>query len=135
MNDIVLNTVHTKFGIIFVETLAYKREEDDRVKIYDSDGKYLDYFTIEELEHSAKEMETTIEEEYAARILAFRDEDDFGTLVTLIGQWEIEDWSDNPFDYAKPLGINLEDEKRLLHEIVSNDYVCRIGKYYLLIAE
>jgi hypothetical protein len=124
MEQIILNPVKTKFGEISIETLMYPRSEAERIKIYDSDGRYLDYFTIEELYHSACEMETTIEEEYAARLRAFREEDNFETLVHLL----INDYVravDNPYVLERELNI----------EIANNDYINRIGKHYILMRE
>ena len=110
----MLNPVKTKFGEISVETLMYPREEEDRIKIYDSDMKYLDYFYLEQLYDNACEMETTIEEEYATRLRAFRDEDDLGTLISMLTT-----------DCMGVTDIPLEDK----------DYVNRIGKYYILMKE
>lgn len=110
----MLNPVKTKFGEISIETLMYPREEQDRIKIYDSDMKYLDYFYVEQLYDSACEMETTIEEEYATRLKAFREEDDLGTLISLLTT-----------DYIGVTDIPLED----------NDYVNRIGKYYIVMKD
>lgn len=111
---IMLNPVKTKFGEISVETLMHPRSEEDRIKIYDSDDKYLDYFSVEELYDRACEMETTIEEEYATRIKAFREEDNFETLVSLLTT-----------DCVGITDIPQED----------NEYVNRIGKYYILMEE
>ncbi len=110
----MLNPVKTKFGEISVETLMYPREEEDRIKIYDSDMKYFDYFYVEELYDRACEMETTIEEEYAARLKAFREEEHLGTFVSLLTT-----------DCIGVTDIPQED----------NDYVNRIGKYYILMRE
>lgn len=121
---IILNPVQTKFGAISVETLMHPRAEEDRIKIYDSDGRYLDYFSLEELYDSACEMETTIEEEYAARLKAFREEDNFDTLVSLLTT-DCVAKTDNPLELERELNIKVDD----------NDYINRIGKYYLLMRE
>lgn len=124
MEQIMLNPVQTKFGEISVETLMYPRSEIERIKIYDSDDKYLDYFTLEELANCAAEMETSIEEEYAARLRAFREEDNFETLVHLLTN-----------DYVKTTDNPLELERELNIEVADNDYVNRIGKHYILMRE
>ena len=110
----ILNPVNTKFGEISVETLMYPREEEDRIKIYDSDMKYLDYFQLETLIDGACDMETTVEEEYATRLKAFREEDDIGTLISLLTT-----------DCIGVTDVPQED----------NDYVNRIGKYYIFMRE
>jgi hypothetical protein len=124
MKQIILNPVQTKFGEISVETLMHPRSEDDRIKIYDSDDRYLDYFSLEELYNSACEMETTIEEEYAARLRAFREEDNFETLVHLLTMDYIKT-TDNPFELERELNAKITD----------HDYVNRIGKHYILMKE
>ena len=114
MKHIMLNPVQTKFGLISVETLIYPRSEEDRIKIYDSDDKYLDYFSVEGLYNSACEMETTLEEEYAARLRSFREEDNFETLVSLLTT-----------DCEKIMSTPGDD----------NEYVNRIGNLYILMKE
>lgn len=111
---IMLNPVQTKFGMISIETLMHPREEEERIKIYDSDDRYLDYIPLQSLIDSACEMETTVEEEYAARLKAFREEDDLRTFVQLL-----------TMNYMSVTDIPLEE----------NDYVNRIGKYYILMRE
>lgn len=70
-----LNKIQTKYGAIYIESLNGNRDEQDRIKIFDSDRKYIDYFSIEMLEDCAREMETTLEEEYAVRVRNFRQTD------------------------------------------------------------
>ena len=111
---IMLNPVQTKFGLISVETLICPRSEEERIKIYDSDDRYLDYIPLQTLIDSACEMETTIEEEYATRLKAFREEDSIENLVQLLTT-----------DCIGVVDIPLEE----------NDYVNRIGKYYILMRE
>lgn len=122
--QITLNPVKTKFGMISIETLMYPRSEEDRIKIYDSDDKYFDYFSVETLCNSACEMETTIEEEYAARLKAFREADTFEDLVLLLTT-----------DYIKTTDNPLELERELNTTVSDNDYVNRIGNHYVLMKE
>ena len=124
MEGIRLSPVQTKFGMIFIETLIYPRSETERIKIYDSDAIYLDYFLVEELNRCASEMETTIEEEYAARLRAFREEDNFECLVHLLTTDYVKA-TDNPFELEREFNI----------EVADSDYVNRIGKYYILMKE
>lgn len=111
---IMLNSVQTKFGLISIETLMHPREEEDRIKIYDSDDCYLDYIPLQTLIDSACEMETTIEEEYATRLKAFREEDSIENLVQLL--------------ITDCIGVTDTPQEE-------NDYVNRIGKYYILMRE
>ena len=124
MKQIILNPVQTKFGEISVETLIHPRSEEERIKIYDSDDRYLDYFSVDELYCSACEMETTIEEEYAARLRAFREETNFECLVHLLTTDYVKS-TDNPFELERELNL----------EVANHDYVNRIGKHYILMRE
>ena len=122
--QIALNAVKTKFGTISIETLIYPRSEENRIKIYDSDDKYLDYFLVETLYDSACEKETTIEEEYATRLKAFREADTFEDLVLLLTTDYIKT-TDNPFELERELNTTVSD----------NEYINRIGNHYILMKE
>lgn len=50
----MLMPIETSYGTLYIEDLNEKREEKDRVKLYDSTQKYLDYFDVEFLQHCAK---------------------------------------------------------------------------------
>lgn len=125
---IMLNPVQTKFGAISIETLMHPRSEEDRIKIYDSDDRYLDYFSVEELYDSACEMETTIEEEYAARLRAFREEDNFENLVHLLTTDYIT-VTDNAF------ALMREFNAECIHDLEDNEYINRIGKHYIIMRD
>ena len=134
MNRITLYQIKTRFGFIYVEPLVGTREEEDRVKIFDSDTNYIDYIPIETLLMSAAEQSITVEEEYTTRLKAFREAETIRDLMDLISQ----NWIsivDNPFDLEDKLDIKYTDEKRALHEILNNDCVNKIGQHYILMEE
>ena len=134
MNRITLYQIKTKFGFIYAEPLVGTREEEDRVKIFDSDTNYIDYISVETLLMSAAEQSITVEEEYSTRLKAFREAETIKDLMDLISQ----DWItivDNPFDLEDRLDIKYTDEKRALHEILNNDCVNKIGQHYILMEE
>lgn len=122
---IMLNPVQTKFGAISIETLMNPREEEDRIKIYDSDDRYLDYFPLETLIDGACEMETTVEEEYTTRLGAFREADDIEELIGLLTT-DAEKVSENPQEL-----IEGSDSTNY----IQYHYINRIGKYYILMRE
>lgn len=113
---IMLNPVQTKFGAISIETLICPRSEEDRIKIYDSDDCYLDYIPLQTLIDSACEMETTIEEEYATRLKSIRGANSIEELVQL-------------------LTADCESITKNKPTMVCDDYVNRIGEYYLIMEE
>lgn len=113
-------------GNFYIENFD-EREEQDRVKIYDSDENYLDYLPIEE-------DETPIEEQYDNYIEMLEQ---FKTIE------ELMDWlvCDAEFIGNKEEMINyLHDE--LNWELPSEDYdplknewINKIGDVYILISE
>lgn len=134
MKRITLYQIKTQFGFIYVEPLVGTREEEDRVKIFDSNTNYIDYIPVDTLLSSAAEQKITVEEEYVKRLKAFREAGAIEDLMNLISQ----DWvtiKDNPFELEELLDIKYVDEKRALHEILNNDYVNQIGQHYILMEE
>lgn len=134
MKNITLYQIKTQFGFIYVEPLVGTREEEDRVKIFDSNTNYIDYIPIDTLLSSAAEQKITVEEEYVKRLKAFREAGAIEDLMDLISQ----NWvtiKDNPFELEELLDIKYTDEKRVLHEILNNDYVNKIGQHYILMEE
>ena len=134
MKRITLYQIKTNFGFIYVEPLVGTREEEDRVKIFDSDTNYIDYIPVETLLTSAAEQSITVEEEYSIRLRAFREAEAIEDLMNLISQNWISIVT-NPFDLEERLDIKYVDEKRTLHEILNNDYVNQIGQHYILMEE
>ena len=134
MKSITLHQIKTKFGFIYIEPLVGTREEEDRVKIFDSDTNYIDYIPVETLLTSAAEQSITVEEEYSIRLRAFREAEAIEDLMNLISQNWISIVT-NPFDLEERLDIKYVDEKRALHEILNNDYVNQIGQHYILMEE
>ena len=122
---IILSPVKTKFGEISIETLMHPREEEERIKIYDSDDMYLGYFSVESLYDRACEMETTLEEEYAVRLKAFREATNIEELVSLLTTDAMK-ISENPQELIE--GCNSIN-------YMEYDYINRIGKYYILMEE
>lgn len=101
--------IKTKFGSIYVERLVGNREEEDRIKIFDSDNNYIDYVPIETLIRCATEKGITIEEEYATMLNSLREAESIYDLMKLITEG--------------------------LVAIYTNDYVNHIGNYYVTIKE
>lgn len=134
MKNITLYQIKTNFGFIYVEPLVGTREEEDRVKIFDSDTNYIDYISVETLLTFAAEQNITVEEEYSIRLKAFYEAEAINDLMDLISQ----NWIsivDNPFELEDKLDIKYTDEKRALHEILNNDCVNKIGQHYILMEE
>lgn len=124
------NKIHTKFGDVYIESLIAP-EEEERIKIFDSNEKYIDYFPFDYLQDNADQKGITLEEEYAHQVQRLRTAISIEELVARITE-DIEMISQNPFEIAKELDISFEDEKRILYKVESNEYVNQIGEYYIL---
>ena len=111
-------------GNIYIENFD-EREEEDRVKIYDSDENYLDYLPLEE-------DETPIEEQYNNYIEMLEQ---FTTVE------ELMDWlvCDCDFIGSKSEAIkyvltewNLPDDEC---DPLDSEWINRIGDVYIIISE
>ena len=128
-----MQKVITRFGTIYIEDL-HDREEEDRIKVFDSNQRYLDYYPMETVHTLAKNLKSTPYNVLQKEIEKLRGCDDIECLVTmLVSDWEMytDDWT----DVAERLHIDDEDPHRLLHEVLNNDYVNKIGSYYIVVAE
>ena len=114
-------------GNFFIENFD-KREEQDRVKIYDSDENYLDYLPLDQIDVN----DTPIEEQYNNYIEMLES---FKTIEEML------DWlvCDCEFIGKKSEAIkyvltewNLPDEKT---DPLDNEWVNRIGDTYIIVSE
>lgn len=115
-----MKEVKTKLGIIFVEELNDDREEG-RIKIYDSDKRYLDYVSDEDLD-------------YDAFIAELQMKEDMRELLNFIGvSWYFFsiDWKDAAWYFSVPGKVEYDSPESLL----TNEYVNRIGNTYIVIGE
>ena len=96
-----MKAIETKFGTIYIEEWEYdrhkpwQREEEDRVKIFDSNENYIDYLSAELVEENAEYDEAKNEQaEVEMRILKLEkmlknakiiDNDDISTDVVTLG--------------------------------------------------
>ena len=114
-------------GNFFIENFD-KREEQDRIKIYDSDKNYLDYLPLDQIDVN----DTPIEEQYNNYIEMLES---FKTIE------EMMDWlvCDCEFIGKKSEAIkyvltewNLPDEET---DPLDNEWVNRIGDTYIIVSE
>lgn len=114
-------------GNFFIENFD-EREEQDRVKIYDSDKNYLDYLPLDQIDVN----DTPIEEQYNNYIEVLES---FKTIE------EMMDWlvCDCEFIGKKSEAIkyvltewNLPDEET---DPLDNEWVNRIGDTYIIVSE
>ena len=114
-------------GNFFIENFD-EREEQDRVKIYDSDENYLDYLPLDQIDVD----DTPIEEQYNNYIEMLES---FKTIEEML------DWlvCDCEFIGKKSEAIkyvltewNLPDEET---DPLDNEWVNRIGDTYIIVSE
>lgn len=111
-------------GNFFIENFD-EREEQDRVKIYDSDENYIDYLPL-------KEDDTPIEEQYNNYIEMLEN---FKTIEELLN-WLVCDYEfiGNKSEAIKYILTewNLPDDEC---DPLDNEWVNRIGNIYIVISE
>ena len=114
-------------GNFFIENFD-EREEQDRIKIYDSDKNYLDYLPLDQIDVD----DTPIEEQYNNYIEMLES---FKTIEEML------DWlvCDCDFIGKKSEAIkyvltewNLPDEET---DPLDNEWVNRIGDTYIIVSE
>lgn len=130
----MLQPIETKFGTIYIEELNSEREEIDRIKVFDSEQKYMDYYDISVLEDCAKELNITLQEEYQIRINNLKESDTIDVLVSsILFTWDFitVDW----FEVADYLDIDYPNKQMVLDELWENEYVNKIGDYYIVVSE
>jgi hypothetical protein len=128
-----LREIKTPLGIVYIEKFFF-REEDERVKIYDSNKKYLDYISMETIFDGAEDHHCsfiTILEEYIKYLEKCSTvEKLFSGLgincVKYSIEWEV---------VADKLVEDSEYQINSVIELLDNDFVNQIGDYYIYISE
>ena len=130
-----LKEIKTKFGSIYIEELCSKRKEEDRIKIFDSNKNYMDYFDVEHLQNCANEMGHSLKYEYNTRIRNFIKAETIKDLTLLVYSYEdfkiVTNWKEG----AKLLEIDLSDNVKAEKEFFDNEYVNQIGDYYVILSD
>jgi hypothetical protein len=124
-----LQTIKTKYGTFYIEKIGYQ-EEDERIKIYDSKQRYMDYFNIEHVEDVA-EINCISPEEYMADIIhKIKYLNNIEELLDYLGiAWECmsTDWKDVA-NY-----LSLENPEKTEKDLLENEWVNVIGDYYVAV--
>lgn len=122
------------FGTIYIEALyydhhnPYEREEEDRIKIYDSKDKLMDYYSMEFFEGYAKMDEVPIEKVYTDFINSIANIKSVKDLVS--------DMNDGVEKISKDWQvIGKLIDCRTKEEVEEHEWVNIIGEYYVLFFE
>ena len=116
-------------GDFYIEELE-NREEQDRVKLYDSDKNYLDYLPLDQIDVD----DTPIEEQYNNYIEMLES---FKTIEEMM-DWLVCDCEfignkDRTIEYLhKELNWDLPSEN---YNPLDNEWVNRIGDTYIVVSE
>ena len=116
-------------GDFYIEELE-NREEQDRVKLYDSDEKYLDYLPLERCD----DTDPTFEEQYQGYVEMLESFKTIPDLMEwLVSSWEFIGDKDQTIKYLhEELNWDLPSED---YNPLDNEWVNRIGDIYIVISE
>ena len=123
-----MKEIELKFdGKIYIENFG-EQEEEDRIKVFDSDKEYLDYFSVESLAEMAEIYDgmriQDILDVYAAKM---EEKEGVVELLDFLGV----NWYGvypNKTALIKATGMDI-------HEVDNNEWINHIGEYYVLIEE
>ena len=130
----MLQAIETKFGAIYIEELNSEREDVDKIKMFDSEKRYLDYIATEFIMDRSDVFGDTIEEELNSYIGEMKECETIEELTQYIGiNYELitDDWEETA-SYMKPFCI---DEYNSEDELLTNEWINKIGSYYIVVSE
>ena len=125
-----MRKINNKYlGNFYIEELE-NREEQDRVKLYDSDENYLDYLPLERYD----DTDPTFEEQYQGYIEMLESFKNVPDLIEwLVSSWEFIGDKDQTIKYLhEELNWDLPSED---YNPLANDWVNRIGDIYIVISQ
>ena len=125
-----MRKINNKYlGNFYIEELE-NREEQDRVKLFDSDENYLDYLPIERYD----DTDPTEEEQYQGYIEMLESFKTVPDLMEwLVSSWEFIGDKDQTIKYLhEELNWDLPSED---YNPLDNEWVNRIGDIYVVVSE
>lgn len=132
--------ITTKYGVFYIEN-EVGREEEDRIKLYDSLGRYLDYFTFECIDETWGGYPQFLEE-ITRKALAIDNVEDFldwlGIDICAISKnWEdlIKDIYPNASRKNSKEWYDESEGIITMQTILNNEWVNVIGDNYILVYE
>ena len=138
--------VNTKYGTFYIEKYE-EREEEDRIKLYDSLERYLDYFTIECIEETWETFDDFVKE-ITKKAQSFKHVDELLEWLGINSYTISENWTDLLEDmYGEECWYDLDTERWYIEGeygdriyitekvILDNEYVNKIGNDYILVCD
>lgn len=135
--------VETKFGVFYIEDWE-GREEEDRVKLYDSLGRYLDYFSVDSIEETWNGSWSIFAEEImrgAKKCSSVEEFLDYLGINYLKISKNLEDilkciYSEDEYVYRDGKYYLKEDNSEIgLGSVLENEWVNKIGEFYILVCD
>ena len=124
-----LQTIKTNYGTFYIEKIGFQ-EEKERIKIYDSKQRYMDYFDMEDVEDVA-EIYCMSPEEYMAdtihKIKNLKSVEELMEYLCISWECMSDDWKDVA-NY-----LSLENPEKTEKDLLENEWVNVIGDYYIVV--
>ena len=135
-----MKQINTKFGTIYIEEWEFdhhkpwQREEEDRVKIFDSNERYLDHLSAELVEENAEYEHVTSQElldKHANKLANAKTIEDLLDMLDI--DYEFVGTKDETIAYLhNELNWDLPSED---YNPLENEWVNKIGDYYIVVSE
>lgn len=123
-----MKEITLKFGgTIYMEYFG-EQEEEDRIKVFDSDKEYLDYFSVESLDET-RNMYGSLSIQDLLDVYADKmaEKESVEALLDFLGvEWRAI--------YPSKAAL-IEATNRDVHEIDADEWINHIGKYYVEVEE
>ena len=123
-----MKEITLKFGgTIYMEWYG-EQEEEDRIKVFDSDKEYLDYFSVESLDETRSMYKgLSIQDLLDVYADQMAEKESVEALLDFLGvEWRAI--------YPNKAAL-IEATDRDVHEIDEDEWINHIGKYYVLVDE
>lgn len=147
-----MKEIKTKFGVIYIEDLEYDhhrpnmREEEDRIKVFDSLKRYMDYWSMDLLFDYVEMENKTLEEVYEDIIHRYENADNLDAIcpdirfqTTDLEKFvlfaEVDGYLEVRESHIIDAIFSPDGQETLLGYIKDHEYVNKIGDTYLLIEQ
>lgn len=135
-----MKQINTKFGTLYIEEWEFdhhkpwQREEEDRVKIFDSNERYIDYLSAELVEENAEYEHITPQElldKHASKLANAKTIEDLLDMLDV--DYEFVGTKDETIAYLhNELNWYLPSED---YNPLDNEWVNKIGDYYIVVSD
>ena len=135
-----MKQINTKFGTLYIEEWEFdcrkpwQREEEDRVKIFDSNKRYLGHLPAELVEENAEYEHITPQElldKHASKLANAKTIEDLLDMLDV--DYEFVGTKDETIAYLhNELNWDLPSED---YNPLDNEWVNKIGDYYIVVSD